>query len=305
MSLDLDERLATHEHALSLIRDQVDELQIKAAEKKKPWYKQSPSSTSLLALLLSISTAIYSGIEGHKQDVQKKQESLRGIISSILDLRTQLQQSQNLPEAEREFSGGMLESKRSILAEAGDNLVRDIPNDISSSEYNILATDKQFNGNAAKAEEYLKRAVAVSQEALRKMTALRNLAGFYAQPGPFQDMNKARKRFQEAVEQIAGEPRDDATAYALGFTWEMSGMAEYTNHFPQAGREKIEKARKYYDDLSAINPLRVSAPIYLDNRLRGMGITPPTPATKLSPSALPSVSTPAPAQSPGVREPGS
>ena len=46
----------------------------------------------------------------------------------------------------------MINNRRMILAEAADNIVREIPHDVSSSEYNVLANDKLGSGDAAKAE---------------------------------------------------------------------------------------------------------------------------------------------------------
>lgn len=303
------ERLAQLDQAVRLLRDQVDVLQLAAAEKKTPWYRQMPSLAGLIALLLSISTAIYSGVQGRKQDVQKKQESLRGIVSSLIDLSGEQQtrlasaEAQKLSTQEREFIGGMINNRRMILAEAADNIVREIPQDVSSSEYNVLATDKLANGGTAKAEEYLRNAVGVSQEPLAKMIALRSLAMFYAQRGPFQSIDEARKRFQEAVDVLPGEPRDDATAYTVGFTWEMWGTAEYMNNFPQAGEEKIANARHYYSDLSAGNPVRNWALLFLDTRMqyyeRGTA-SPPPPALGPVP---PAPTFPIPSQSPGMTQP--
>lgn len=107
-------RLTENEHAIQLVRDQVDELQIKAAEKRKPWYRQTPSATSLLALLLSVATFAYTNIKDRRQDVQKKQDSLRGIVSELMELSSEQQarlgsaDSQKLSTQEREFIGGML-----------------------------------------------------------------------------------------------------------------------------------------------------------------------------------------------------
>lgn len=321
MSPEAENHFAEQERILQLLRDQVDELQVKAAEKKKPWYKQSPSLTSLLALVLSISTAIYSGVQGHRQDVQKKQESLRGIVSALLELSNEQQAKLNSPEAqsrsaqEREFIGGMLNNKRMILAEAADNLVRAIPDDVSSSEYNMLANDKLANGGSATAEEYLKKAVEVSQESLAKMIALRNLGMFYAQRGPFQSMNAARKQFQDAIDLFPQTPRDDATAYTIGFTWEMWGFAELSNNFPEQGREKMANAKKYYNDMAAMNPMRVAALQYLENRLRYFETTPagapnepnplpsPGPATFEQATIPPGPTAPPVAQSPAPPSP--
>lgn len=289
----------------------MDALQIAAAEKKTPWYRQMPSLAGLIALLLSITTAIYSGVQGRKQDVQKKQESLRGIVSSLIELRGEQQaklestEAQKLSAQDREFIGGMINNKRMILAEAADNIVREIPHNVSSSEYNVLANDKIGDGDAAKAEEYLRNAVAVSRESLAKMIALRSLAMFYAQRGPFQNINAARRKFQEAVDVLPGEPRDDATAYTVGFTWEMWGTAEYMNNFPEAGRQKIENARRYYSDLSAGNSLRNWALLFLDRRMlyyQGGTSLPPPAAT--TPTVPPAPTFPIPSQSPGFTQPG-
>src|SRR5262249_42522853 len=148
------------------------------------------------------------------------------------------QGSEKLSSQEREFIGGMINNKRMVIAEAADNLVRQIPNNVTSAEYKFLANDKLANGGATKAEEYLKKAVDVSRDPLARMMASRNLASFYSQRGPFQDMDKARKNFQRAVETLGSEPRDDASAYTLGFTWEMWGVAEYGNNYPNEGAQK-------------------------------------------------------------------
>lgn len=117
--------------SVRLLRDQVDALQIAAAEKKTPWYRQMPSLAGLIALLLSVTTAVYSGVQGRKQDVQKKQESLRGIVSSLIELQGEQQaklestEAQKLPAQDREFIGGMINNRRMILAEAADNIVRE------------------------------------------------------------------------------------------------------------------------------------------------------------------------------------
>jgi tetratricopeptide (TPR) repeat protein len=278
-----EQRLSRVEDTLQLVRNRVDALQIAADEKKKPWYRQTPSLISVLALLASIATAIYSGVQGKHQDVRQKQDSLRAIVSGLIDLAAEYQSklgsepAKQLSINEREFISGMMNTKRMLLDEAADNLVRQVPDDVSSSEYHFLADGKLTNGGASKAEEYYKKAVTVSQEPLVKMIALRKLAGFYAQRGPFHSISEARKRFQEAVDLIPGEPRDDATAYAVGFTWDMWGAAEFMNEFPEEGRQKMAKARKYYEDLSKDNPTRDWALKFLDSRLQHLAAANPAP----------------------------
>jgi hypothetical protein len=126
MDSEAAERFAEHEHTIELLRDQVDALQVSAAEKHKPWYRQTPSLASLLAILLSVTTFAYSNLKDKRQDVQKKQESLRGIVSAMIDLANEQQaklgsaDSQKLSTQEREFIGGMMNTRRMILAETAD-----------------------------------------------------------------------------------------------------------------------------------------------------------------------------------------
>jgi tetratricopeptide (TPR) repeat protein len=297
---DVEERLTNIERRLELVRDELDALQIAAAEKTKPWLRQTPSLASLLALLVSIATAVYSGIERQRQDVEEKHNALRGLVSQLLDFSAEYQSklastgSEKLSTQEREFIGAMINSKRMVIAEAADNLVRQIPQTVTSAEYNFLANDKLANGGVAKAEEYLNKAVEVSRDALAKMNAFRNLAFFYAQRGPLQDMDRARKNFQQAVETLSGEPRDDATGYSLGFTWDMWGTAEYMNNYPKEGAQKFERARKYYSDLSTNNPTRKWALAFLEQRERGFTAPKAGPAG----AALPMQSETAPFASP-------
>src|SRR5262245_44265779 len=135
MSPQTKQRLSEVENTLQLVRDRVDGLQIAAGEKKKPWYRQTPSLISVLALLASIASAVYSGVQGRHQDVRQKQDSLRAIVSGLIDLAAEHQSklgsepSKNLSIQEREFISGMINNKRMLLDEAADNLVRQIPDE--------------------------------------------------------------------------------------------------------------------------------------------------------------------------------
>ena len=77
-----------------------------------------PSLAGPLSLLLSTPDRSLQCGQGRKQDVQRKQESLRGIISSLIELRREQQaklestEAQKLPTQDREFIGGMINNKR-------------------------------------------------------------------------------------------------------------------------------------------------------------------------------------------------
>jgi hypothetical protein len=307
---ELEQRVTEIEQRLTLVRDEVSALHNALGEGKKAWLRQTPSLASVLALLVSIATAVYSAIEHQRQDVEEKHNALRGLVSQLLDISVEYQSklaspdSAKLSSQEREFIGGMINNKRMVIAEAADNLVRQIPKTVTSAEYNFLANDKLANGGATKAEEYLKNAVEVSGDPLARMISCRNLALFYSQRGPLQDMDKARKNFQRAVETLGGEPRDDATAYTTGFTWEMWGVAEYSNNYPNEGAQKFERARKYYNDLSSGNPTRGWALNFLDRRQQSfIAPTSPNGAPSVAPVEMSPLSSPPAQPAPGAGSP--
>lgn len=271
---DAEGRLTDLEQRLEVVRDRIDRLQVQPEEKDKPWWRQTPSLPSLLALVVSLGTAVYSGWERKQQDVHAKQDELRRLVSSMVDLRMEFQtklgskEAAALPPNEREFFGGMFNRKRLIFLEDADNLVRQIPDHVSSSTYDFLSGEKISDGSV-KAVSYLEKAIEVSQEPLTRLISMRNLGSLYAQRGPFFDMGKARKLFADAVNLIGENANDDATLYALGFTWEMWGSAEWGNGFADDGAKKMGKAREYYAKLSPWNPQRQAAFTFLENREQG------------------------------------
>ncbi len=295
--------LAQLEDRLDLVRDQVDELQVRAAEPRRRWYRQTPSLPSLLALLLSIATAVYSSYERRQQDVHGKKEELRRLTSSLIDLRIDYQNKvgsaefATLAPATREFLSGMINRKRMIYMEDADNLVRQISTHVPSATYDFLSGEKAADGSA-KAVDYLQKAVEVSQEKFSRVIAVRNLGILYSQRGPFYNLAKARQQFAEAVS-LTGETTDDeALLYNLGYTWEMWGMAEAGNGFPEAAQEKLSKARALYEKLSPWNQVRQNAIAFLETReqltrgTNGPGMNAPLPFS--SPPAVPAPPVPIP-----------
>lgn len=289
-----DESFTELAKSLKLVRDQVDELQIQAQEKRKPWYRQTPSLPSLLALLLSIATAFYSAYERQKQDVHGKKEELRRLITGLVDLnmegqaKTSTKEAAAISQAERDMITGALNRKRMVYLEDADNIVRQIPKHVSSSAYDILATEMSMTANP-QAVVYFEQAIRASKELFTKIVAVRNFGSFYALRSPFHDMEKARERFKQAVA-LMPDPRDEGSLYTLGFTWELWGTAEAMNRFPAEAREKYEKARACYTDLS--NPFRQRALDTLEEKVRnalGAGATLEPPAIPLP---VPSVSPP-------------
>jgi tetratricopeptide (TPR) repeat protein len=256
------------ESELKLLRDQVDLLQIAASEKKKPWYRQTSSIISIVALLFSIITGIYTQIARHEQEIRSQKDELRKTLATLLDLREDLNGRINsIPDAQmRESASISLNNKRMVYLEAAEFLITKMPGQVSSSECNVLANEHLMDSNFAQAERYFLKAIDASGTDINKVTALRALAWFYFYDGPRRDFEKGREYFEKAIE-VLTNPTDAYSIFTLGYTYEQWGLIEISNGFEE-GHQKIERARKYYSDLPGNFSLRTQSLELLDGKVK-------------------------------------
>ncbi len=80
-----------------------------------------------------------------------------------------------------------------------------IPDEVSSYEYGILAEELESVGEVARAEDYFQRAVNASTSNFDRAQALRSLAIFYFTPGAKQNLAEGRKAFGRAAESFKGQ----------------------------------------------------------------------------------------------------
>lgn len=242
------------ESELKILRDQVDLLQISTSERKKPWYKEINRIISVLALLLSGITFIYSQHSQNNEEIRSKKKELRETLAALIDLRQDFQtriSSITNPQVQ-EIENVNTNTKRTIQLEAADSLVAQIPEYVSWAEYTVLAYEHSMDSNFNKSERYFQEAIDVANTSVGKISSLRALAIFYFSQNPLRDYNKGRKYFSEALD-VVKNPADPYLIYLLGYTYEQWGLYELWNGFQMEGNQMIERARKYYSDLPLNN----------------------------------------------------
>src|ERR1700686_4567719 len=69
---------------LKLLRDRVDQLQLDAHEKDRPWYRHVSTVLSVLALLVSLITFV---LGQHFEKKRAEQDQLTGVITKLIDER--------------------------------------------------------------------------------------------------------------------------------------------------------------------------------------------------------------------------
>ncbi len=251
---------AQHTHTSSLVdvsaavdrlRDEVDDLQHVAAEKKKPWYKTVSNLTSLAALVFAVTTGSYSLWTNATHDAQAKHDSLIKILQDIMSLRLESSNSKltAMAPAQRAEVGPLLNTKRVVLLAAARSLVRDIGSRVTSAEYNVLAMESSSDSDFKQAERYYLLAYEVGEPGLGRAVALRNLGSFYISPNPLRNVEKARKYFDLSANEVR-DATDPYSQYNLAFTLHMWGLGELSNGTTERAQPLIDQARTTYKAIS-------------------------------------------------------
>ncbi|MFQ5799963.1 MAG: hypothetical protein ACE5H0_14900 [Bacteroidota bacterium] len=256
---------------LKLLRDQVDDLQIATSEGKKPWYRQATTLISLLALLLSGFAGYYSQKAQRAEEIRSKKEELRKTVAAVVELREDFQQriARMTDLREQESAALLWNNKRLIHLEFAEFLATQIPNLVSSSEYLVLAYEREVDSNFTRAKRHYEMAVKAGSTALSKVNALRALGQIYFRQGPLQDFEKGREYFRKAAELLANPP-DPYLVYSQGWTYQQWAFAELRNRNWDEGREKIERARAYYLGLPENYPRRQFILQVVDDAIRSI-----------------------------------
>ena len=233
--------------AINRLRDEVDDLQHLAAEKKKPWYKTMSNLTSVAALVFAVGTGSYSLWANATHDAQAKHDSLIKILQDIMSLRLESSNSKlnaMAPEQRAEV-GPLLNTKRVVLLATARSIVRDIASRVTSAEYNVLAMESASDSDFRQAEKYYLLAYGVSEPGLSRAVALRNLGAFYMPQTPFRNLESGRKYFKMSADEVR-DAVDPYSRYTLALTLQTWGLNELASGSPEKAQPLIDEARTTY-----------------------------------------------------------
>ena len=233
--------------AINRLRDEVDDLQHLAAERKKPWYKTMSNLTSVAALVFAVGTGSYSLWANATHDAQAKHDSLIKILQDIMSLRLESSNSKlnaMAPEQRAEV-GPLLNTKRVVLLAAARSIVRDIASRVTSAEYNVLAMESASDSDFRQAEKYYLLAHGVSEPGLSRAVALRNLGVFYMSQTPFKNFESGRKYFKMSADEVR-DAVDPYSRYTLALTLQTWGLNELASGSPEKAQPLIDEARTTY-----------------------------------------------------------
>jgi tetratricopeptide (TPR) repeat protein len=152
---------------LATMKAEIDALQISAAEKTKPWYLQASVLIALLALVFSLGTTYYSYKRTHQQDVHNAKVELRGLIQRLTALPVQ---NLDLDKKYKDDSyaliqaGSFLNTEAIVLAKQAVDIVDQIPDEVSATEYYAVATVLAQAGEYGRTLGLYERALDTSED---------------------------------------------------------------------------------------------------------------------------------------------
>jgi tetratricopeptide (TPR) repeat protein len=184
---------------LKTMKAEIDALQIAMSEGSKPWYRQPSVLIACIALVFSFSTTFYANRRAHKEDVHNAKVELRELIQRLtaipqrnVDLDVKYAKDPNALVR----AGSLLNTEQIVLAKQALDIIDEIPNEVSATEYYAVATALSIAGTYDRTLGLFQRAFEVAQDANDWLAAARSLgtAGF-AQG----DLKRGRAGYQQAL----------------------------------------------------------------------------------------------------------
>jgi hypothetical protein len=191
---------------IGLLRDQVDALQIKAAERETPWYRQPSMLFSIFALGISV----WLTISGNRFQQEVRDATLKDArtalvrqnIMTLADLQMQLADAQqknlNNPAITAELSAN-LNAKRQMLIEETESLIGKLGGDVTSAEYVNVGGELARDGRMAEAILYYDSALKKAPTPLAKSQASRSLAFAWMTAGANVNADSGRYYWKKAL----------------------------------------------------------------------------------------------------------
>jgi hypothetical protein len=276
------------QHDISLLRDQVDALQIAAAEKKRPWYRDHSVLLSLLALLFSTVFSIFSVYQAVQQNQIEASDKAREIERSKLEgLRQFMLQLATIRADEIQDQGTIAQSnpvlfnqrssvrnlQRQIILESADAIAAVVKDSVSAQVYNALAFEHSTDGRYQDAERYYIAAMKASADSGNSMlVSLQGLAGLYMTPqSSIADVQKGRQYYHRAMEILARQS-DETSHYRQAQVYMQFAWMEVTNGNRTEAAELIRTAREHIAALNPQNPARRQLTASIDTYFDARGL---------------------------------
>ena len=239
--------------SIQLIKREVDALQISVMSQRKPWYKNTSTTISILALLFSFGTTFVSYRRTEAQDIQNTRVELRGLLQRLSFLpRDNFEISRKYPNDPAAIGtiGGFINQENAFLSRQAAELARRLPRSyVSATEYYSVAMALQSAYNLEGAREFLGYASESAADFNDKISALRANANLMFMTGK---PEAGRVEYQNALGIFSGFGNyDDYTKRSTHVLTELNwAFSEANVGFKDLADQHLSNAESYLVGLS-------------------------------------------------------
>jgi tetratricopeptide (TPR) repeat protein len=206
------------EAQLSLMKREIDALQIEASRAGAKWYKQVPVVVSVLvsvlALAFSFGTTIVSERRLAREDDHEARVELRSLIQRLTALpKENFDLSRNYrkdPVAVQQLSG-FTKLENTVLSKQAAELTNRIAEDVTATEYYTISIALENSGFTHQSGELAARGVEAAEDAQEEVELLRLYGNHLFMIG---DTKAGRDRYQQAMEVFEHYPEKNSSVVA-------------------------------------------------------------------------------------------
>jgi hypothetical protein len=235
------------ESRLQVMKNEIDALQIQAAESQSPWYRQAANIVSILALLFSFGTTVVSLQRAEQQDIQQARSDLRQLSERLSTLPRE-----NI-ELSRQYSndpptlnglGSSVAAELKVVAIQAADIIERIPDHVSTAECTLVATQLSVFGILDRSIRVVEIGEEQAKDPEGLATALRLHGGLLLTVG---DLEGGRDKFRQAAAVFDRYPSNNAffVNYTSANTEIYWAASEFGQGQCQEGQRHLNLARAY------------------------------------------------------------
>lgn len=165
------------EEKFEILKSEVDALQHARLNQHTPWYKNIPVWVSILALLFSFGTTVFSYQRAESQNNQALKSELRVVLQRLSQLPTEQLEKTKKYEGDESaiiFLSSQSFQEATLLAKQSVSIAKRIPDELLTSiEYMSIALALQSASQIEEAFTYLNLATSKAEDVNDKISALR------------------------------------------------------------------------------------------------------------------------------------
>ena len=172
------------------MKREVDQLQIAAAEKTRPWYRNVSTLLSVIALLFSFGTTAVSYVRTRQQDVQAARVELRTLVQKLTELPKEMIDKSIAYKGDTNALDGhsrLVNQENVVLSRQAAEIINRIETHVGAGEFYAVAYAMLAGGQMKEAEELGRRGLAVADSSNDESALLRMLADLAFLRGDLED----------------------------------------------------------------------------------------------------------------------